>query len=113
MRERTCPGRSTRTQPRADGPRTTPATISSTTEGSRSRGAKPSSHGAAAPTAQRTTRLVRETSGIAKLRRQRRVERLEQVQPHLAQGGEGRHRVPQPVKRQGAGGRRGGRVQSL
>ena len=45
---RICTGRSTCTQPSTDGPSTMPATISRTTDGIRSRGAKPSASGAAA-----------------------------------------------------------------
>ena len=51
---------STSTIPSSDGPMTMPATISSTTEGSRTRGNRPSTKGAAKATATTMSRSVRE-----------------------------------------------------
>src|SRR5262249_32263912 len=57
-------GASRSTQPRTDGPTTMPATISSTTAGTRARGASPNSSGIANATAATTNRLDRDTSGV-------------------------------------------------
>ncbi len=57
-------GMSSRAQPSTEGPMTMPATISSTTEGRRSRGASPRSKGAAKAMAPTSIRPVNETSGI-------------------------------------------------
>src|SRR4051812_25501361 len=116
-RARTWTGRSTRTQPRTDGPRTIPATISRTTDGTRSRGAQPSASGTAAATAVMISRLVKETSGTSASAgvvasgtgRRSAAGRFEGVQPHLGDGGEGGDGVPQlPERNPGSDGDGGG-----
>jgi hypothetical protein len=57
-------GRSTRTQPSTEGPSTIPATISSTTDGNRSLGARPTSSGTAKATAATTTTPANESSAM-------------------------------------------------
>ena len=52
------------TQPRTDGPMTIPATISSITAGTRSRGANPSRSGTAKATTATTNRSDNDTSGV-------------------------------------------------
>ena len=68
-RERTSTGASTWTQPRAAGPIAIPRTISSTTVGSRTDGARPSASGAANAAAATIARLVNETSTSHRLSR--------------------------------------------
>src|SRR5215813_3926813 len=64
-RARICTGRSTRTQPNPEGPMMIPPTISRTTAGMRSRGAKPTVSGARTATAATTSRLTNDTSGMS------------------------------------------------
>src|SRR4051794_22975115 len=122
MSARIWTGRSTRTQPRTEGPRTIPTTISRTTDGTRNRGAQPSASGTAAATAVTISRLVKETSGTAASagaggmtgrRSGSEAGRLEGVQPHLRDGGEGWDGVPQVIERHRGGDRDGGGVQQF
>src|SRR4051794_35700662 len=122
MSARIWTGRSTRTQPRTEGPRTIPTTISRTTDGTRSLGAQPSASGTAAATAVMISRLVKDTSGTAASAgvagmtgrgSGSEARRLEGVQPHLRDGGEGGYGVPQLVERHPGSDGDGGRMQQL
>src|SRR3954451_6449814 len=102
-------GRSASTHPRTAGPRTMPATISSTGPGTRSHGASPSRSGT--PNATRATRkrFRNPTSGMAASQ----PVGLEEAEPDLADGGERGDRVPQLVERHAGGDRDRGAVQEL
>src|SRR5205085_12236908 len=100
------------THPRTPGPRTTPATISSTGPGTRSHGARPSSKGTPNATSATTNRLTNPTSGMTTPETSESVG-LEQVQPDLADRREGRDGVPQLLQRHPSRDRDRGGVQQL
>src|SRR6266536_3244499 len=124
------------TQPSTDGPTTMPATMATTSAGIRARGARLTSSGAASAISATTSSPPNDTLVISRSSaRPALVPRdelpsslrartagspagsqpvlLEQPQPHLTDGGERRHGMPEPVQRHLAGDRARRRVQQL
>src|SRR6266496_2158911 len=124
------------TQPSTDGPTTMPATMATTSAGIRARGARLTSSGAASAISATTSSPPNDTLVISRSSaRPALVPRdelpsslrartagspagsqpvlLEQPQPHLTDGGERRHGMPEPVQRHLAGDRDRRRVQQL